>query len=105
MLSIEEHRRARVKPISPEAAAHTFAWREMLGQRDELMMNRASSKEPALVDRSGHDRVDVLATIVAVLQIKPRYSATAKPLLDPQASHFFKAEVLLSCRGCSSIAR
>ena len=94
MLSIEEHRRARVKPISPEAAAHTFAWREMLGQRDELIrivrVLRNRRWLIALVTIAL-----TLATIVAVLQIKPRYSATAKLLLDPEASHFFKAEVPL----------
>jgi capsular exopolysaccharide synthesis family protein len=94
MLSIEEHRRARVKHISPEAAAHTFAWREMLGQRDELIRIMRILRNRrwliALITIAL-----TLATIVAVLQIKPLYSATAKLLLDPQASHFFKAEIPL----------
>jgi succinoglycan biosynthesis transport protein ExoP len=94
MLSVEEHRRARVKHVSPEAAAHTFAWREMLDQRDELMRIVRILKNRrwliALVTI-----VLTLATIVAVFQIESRYAATSKLLLDPQASHFFKAEIPL----------
>ena len=85
MLAGEEHRRARVQHISPEAAAHTFAWQGLLGQRDELMrLLRVLKNRRWLIALM--TLTLTLATAVAVFQIKPRYAATAKLLLDPQTS-------------------
>ena len=92
MLAGEEHRRARVQHISPEVAAHTFAWKGLLGQRDELMRLLRILKNRrwliALITAAL-----TLATLVAVFQIKPRYVATAKLLLDPQASPYAKTDM------------
>ena len=92
MLAGEEHRRARVQHISPEVAAHTFAWKGLLGQRDELMRLLRILKNRrwliALITAAL-----TLATLVAVFQIEPRYVATAKLLLDPQVSPYAKTDV------------
>ena len=92
MLAGEEHRRAPVQHISPEAAAHTFAWKGLLGQRDELMRLLRILKNRrwliALITAAL-----TLATLVAVFQIKPRYVATAKLLLDPQVSRYAKTDM------------
>ena len=91
MLAVEEHRKARVEHLSPEAASHTFAWRELLVQRDELMrMLRVLKNRRWLI--AAVTLTLTLATAVAVFQTKPRYAATAKLLLDPQTSRFAKSE-------------
>ena len=72
--------------IPGEAAAHTFAWRSIVGQRDELFrLFRALRNRRWLIVL-----ITAILTSVAVavvLQIKPRYAATAKLLLDPQSPH------------------
>jgi polysaccharide biosynthesis transport protein len=92
MLAVDEHQRDRVDHMSPEAAAHTFAWHALLGQRDDLMrMLRVLKNRRWLIALI--TIALTLATLVIAFQITPRFEATAKLLLDPQVSRYAKTDM------------